>query len=69
MIKEFTESKMIRKFNYNEDRQELIITFNTGKSYQYDKVPLSVVMDAISAPSVGQFVNEKIKGHFAYKQV
>jgi KTSC domain len=40
-----------------------------GGTYDYFDVPEAVVRDFIGAPSLGQFVNWKIKPYYKYKRV
>ena len=69
------ESTSIAAAEYDWARQTLRVRFKAGRAahrggtYDYFDVPAAVVRDFIGAPSLGQFVNWKIKPHYRYKRV
>ena len=67
--KTFTDSRTVSELRYNPDTKVLSITFVTGKTYDYSDVPERVVDQAMSAESIGSFVNNNIKGEYKYKLV
>lgn len=64
-----TNSKTISKVEYTEETQKLIITFTTGKRYEYSAVPFSVVREMLAADSVGSYFAQNIKGVYNYRQL
>jgi len=69
------ESSSIAAAEYDWRRQVLRVRFKAGRAahrggtYDYFGVPAAVVRDFIGAPSLGQFVNWKIKPHYRYERV
>ena len=53
---------------YDESRQTLELEYVDGDVYQSFDVP-EVLYRALNAPSIGQFVNTRIKGTFRYEKV
>jgi len=47
----------------------MIITYNSGKAYAYAGVPEDVARDTANAPSVGEYINENIKGRYSYRRL
>ena len=47
----------------------LLVKFKNGTMYQYSNVPQDLYESLLKAPSVGSFMNEKIKGWFDYVKV
>ena len=64
-----TYSSMVSSISYDSDTSTMIITFNNGRSYSYANVPEDVATDAANAASVGEYVNENIKGRFSYRRL
>jgi KTSC domain len=63
------QSSTMSFIRYNDDTQELDITFTNGKVYRYLDVPLEVYVALIDAGSKGEFFNENIKGEFACSEL
>jgi KTSC domain len=63
------ESSVMTRVEYDEDAGELDITFTSGKTYRYSRVPLEIYIDLLDAPSKGEFFNDNIKDAFAYTEV
>lgn len=57
-------SSSILKANYNEEEQELTITFASGKTYTYENVPVSEWEGLQQAESKGRYVNIEIKPYY-----
>ncbi|MES2494951.1 MAG: KTSC domain-containing protein [Pseudomonadota bacterium] len=57
-------SSVIRNFAYNPPARRLDIEFVSGRRYSYHDVPMSVASALTSAPSKGQFFNERIRDRF-----
>jgi hypothetical protein len=69
------ESTSIAAAEYDWARKILRVRFTAGRAahrggtYDYFDVPEDVVREFISAPSLGQFVNWKIKPYYRYERV
>ena len=63
------ESSVIRRVEYDEDEQALLVTFSSGLVYRYSDVS-DIEYDALlGAPSKGVFFNERIKDRYPFTQV
>ena len=62
-------SSMTSSISYDADSQTMIITYNSGKSYAYAGVPEDVARDAANAASVGEYINENIKGRYSFRRM
>ncbi|MRG48939.1 KTSC domain-containing protein [Chitinophaga sp. SYP-B3965] len=62
-------STVIKKFAYNSKKERLYVTFLSGKVYAYLNVPENVYEEMKEAFSKGKFLNENIKGKYAFKAV
>ncbi|SDN14162.1 KTSC domain-containing protein [Acetanaerobacterium elongatum] len=47
----------------------LVIRFNSGGTYQYTGVPLSVYQGLMNAPSHGQYFHAYIKNSYPYTRI
>ena len=45
----------------------LYLQFKSGIVYSYTDVPFTLYKELVSAPSVGQFFHQNIRGKFSYK--
>jgi hypothetical protein len=57
-------SSNVYRIGYNEETMQFYVEFLTGKMYVYDNVPKEKWVEALSAPSIGKFLNSDIKGKF-----
>jgi len=62
-------STFIADMKYNEETQALEIRFVSGLIYEYQKVPPEVYDEMKKAFSKGNFLNQRIKGTYAFKKV
>lgn len=62
-------SRMILGVRYNEATREMDIVFRTGEKYRYKRVPRPVYDGLLSADSHGQFIHNKVLGHFDYERL
>jgi len=62
-------SLAIRSFAYDADRNELSVTFVTGKAYVYSLVPADVFRALESARSKGAYFNTHIRDRFSYRKI
>jgi hypothetical protein len=58
------DSTAIRYVGYDEEQARLTVTFMTGRTYRYDRVPAGLVGDFLAAESKGAFFNDKIRDRF-----
>ncbi len=52
---ETVESSMIHAVGYDPEKRILEIVFNSGRTYQYEDVPLEVYEGLMNASSKGQY--------------
>ncbi len=62
-------SSVIRFFRYAPDRQELTVTFVSGRVYVYEDVPPEVAAAFRDVRSKGTFFNLHIRDRFAYREI
>ena len=54
-------SSAISDVTYEEDTEQLIVKFRSGRRYTYLAVPPSIYQALVDASSVGKFFNENVK--------
>jgi len=59
-------SSVIRSFEYSASRQELLVTFQSGRRYRYQHVPAEIYAEMKRAFSKGEFFNSRIRDHFPF---
>jgi lysyl-tRNA synthetase class 2 len=59
-------SSVIRSFEYDPRRRELLIVFQSGRRYRYQRVPPATFEGLKSAPSHGDYFNTYIREHFTF---
>ncbi len=62
------KSSNLKSAVYNTESEELIVTFNNGSIYIYDKVPWAKFTKFRMAESQGKFFNENISKAHTYKK-
>lgn len=62
------KSSNLKSAVYNTESEELIVTFNNGSIYIYDKVPWTKFTKFRMAESQGKFFNENISKAHNYKK-
>ena len=55
---------MIAAADYDQDRQELVVTFSRGQKYAYAGVPVDVAEALHHQPSAGSFFLSDIKPYY-----
>lgn len=63
------QSSVIREFEYDASAQVLYVTFVSGDTYVYDRVPPNVRDAFAAASSKGEFFNRYIRDRYAYSLV
>ena len=66
---EQVESSNLDALSYNEEEERLYIRFKNGSVYQYDGVPKYEDVMLRSAPSLGRYFNEHIKGVYPHEKI
>ena len=59
-------STVIRSFEYDAARQELLVTFQSGRQYIYREVPEEVYFRMRGAFAKGEFFNRHVRDRFAF---
>lgn len=57
-------SSQLSYIGYDEDTQELYITFIKGDTYKYNLVPEQVYKEFLSSASVGKYYINNIRGKY-----
>lgn len=63
------ESSTVASADHDPVTGELIVQFRNGSRYAYADVPPDVADGIHSAPSAGGYLNEMIKGNYAYRRL
>jgi hypothetical protein len=61
-------SSVIRSFRYERARSELLVTFQSGKHYRYEQVPVELYESMKNAFSKGEFFNAYIRDRFSFRR-
>jgi lysyl-tRNA synthetase class 2 len=59
-------STVIRRYQYSPERRELLVTFQSGRSYVYHDVPAATYTALKQAFSKGEFFNTNIRDCFSF---
>jgi len=62
-------SSVISSFTYEPERRRLIVSFVTGRIYEYADVPAGVAANFRASFSKGVFFNEHIRKHFTAREI
>ncbi|HWD50213.1 MAG TPA: KTSC domain-containing protein [Rhizomicrobium sp.] len=62
-------SSVVRRFDYDDTKHELVIVFQTGRTYRYESVPADIYRGLRMSSSKGEFFNRCIRDRFAFKHV
>jgi hypothetical protein len=62
-------SSNLKSASYNTENEDLMITFNNGGIYEYNKVPWEVFTKLRLAESQGKYFNANIAKNYKYKKV
>ena len=63
------DSTNVAAIGFDEDSQTLQVEFSSGATYQYFDVPQAMFDGLIGAGSVGQYLNQHVKGVYRYSRV
>ena len=61
-------SSMVSEVGWDEETNDLLITWATGKKGAYSDVPEEVAVRLSNAASVGRMINEEIKPNYKYRK-
>ena len=63
-------SSNVNRVGYDDESQTLLVEWaKGGRMSSYQGVPADVAGDAAKAWSVGNFINQEVKGRYAHKYV
>lgn len=63
-------SSRIKHIDYDQQTQEMIVTFPNGSRYKYLEVKPKTVLDIVNSPSAGTTFQEKIiKANVKYEKL
>ena len=60
---ELTPSSLVKEMFYDSENKYLLVSLK-GTFYHYCSIPKHVVAEWVADPSLGQYYNLRIKGHF-----
>lgn len=69
MKREAVTSSNLVSVGYDQSSSTLEIEFKDGRLYQYFGVPPNVFRELVSAPSVGQFFHQNVRGRYTYARL
>ena len=61
-------STVIRSFQYDAEQSELVIVFQTNRTYTYLAVPSETYTAMKASFAKGEFFNEHIRGKFSFRR-
>ena len=63
------ESSAVERVTWEAGSRTLDICYKRGRRYRYFGVPASVYRELLTAPSIGAFVNDEIKGSYRFERL
>ena len=66
---EFPGSSALVAVTYDDATAVLDVEFRQGETYRYFMVPRSLVSELLSAPSVGHYFSEHIRGRYKEQRI
>lgn len=60
-------SSNVARIAYDADKQEMLVTWKSGKTSVYAGVPEPLAQQVANAPSVGEAMNAEIKPYFEHR--
>lgn len=64
-----TQSSAIADLEYDAERERLVVTFVTGRIYEYVDVPFHVAAAFERAPSKGTYFNIYIRDRYDFREL
>jgi hypothetical protein len=68
VVMQDVQSSALRSVGYDGGQQTLVITFQSGSTYEYGGVPRKVYEELMRAPSKGTYFNAHVKGQYSYRR-
>jgi hypothetical protein len=68
LFKEWPESGNIATTQYDPEQLLLQVKFKSGAVYEYKDFPMDVWVELLQAPSIGSFINKRVKD-YPYKRI
>ena len=62
-------STMVQEIGYDDESQEMIVTWKNGRKSAYSGVPEDVAVELSNALSVGSMINNEIKNQYPHRYV
>lgn len=62
-------SKSVRSVGYDLSSRTLELQYVNGSVYQYLDVPQPTYAGLLAAPSIGNYVNTKIKPYYEFREI
>lgn len=62
-------SSHVTEIGYDEENQELLVTWSNGRQSAYSGVPEATAVELSNAPSVGGMLQSQIKGVFNHRYI
>ena len=62
-------STVIQSFEYDADKQELLVVFRSGRRYVYERVPELTYAGMRRSISKGEYFNEHIRDRYEFRRV
>ena len=62
-------SSVISSFTYEPERRRLVVTFVTGRVYEYADIPAGIAANFRASFSKGVFFNENIRDKFPCREI
>jgi hypothetical protein len=69
LIEVTIQSSNLSSAKFNTETEDLIVSFNNGAIYEYNKVPWEKFTKLRLAESQGKFFNENIARKYTYKKL
>jgi hypothetical protein len=66
---QYVFSSMATEVAYDDETQEMTVTWKRGSKTVYEGVPENVARDLANAPSVGQMLNQEIKPFYSFRNI
>jgi hypothetical protein len=63
------DSSAVERVEYTPEERILDIWYTGGGRYAYLDVPPALYEELLGASSIGAFVNQRIKDHFAFREI
>jgi hypothetical protein len=64
----FRGSSNLAQADYDPETEELVLTFQSGDTYRYTSVPVSIYSGLTRASSAGSYFHRQIRDRYSYTQ-